>query len=102
MDECGIYGVIQAEDTLSGKLDGIGEIQGRLDTESVLIGSVGFPKCTYPTVYDGTYDVIPKARTMQTLETNRKYMEDDVRVHEIPYYETSNEQGTTVYIANEL
>lgn len=102
MDECGIYGVIQAEDTLIGAVSKGGEIQGRLDTQSTLVGSVGFPKCDYPLPYEGTYDVIPKAYTMQTLATSDKYMEDDVRVHEIPYFETSNVSGTTVYIADEV
>ena len=55
MDECGIYGVIQAEDTLTG----------------------GFPKCDCPLSYEGTYDVIPKAYTMQTLATSDKYMEKE-------------------------
>ena len=102
MDECGIYGVIQAEDTLIGAVSKGSEIKGRLDTQSTLVGSVGFPKCDYPLAYEGEYDVIPKAYTMQTLDTNGKYMEDDVRVHEIPYFETSNVSGTTVYIADEV
>lgn len=102
MDECGISGVLQTTEALFGIVENGGTIRGELQAEGVLIGEVGFPKCTYPAVYDGTYDVIPKAYTMQTLETNRKYMEDDVRVHEIPYFEVSNESGTTCYIANEL
>lgn len=61
MDECGIYGVIQAEDTLIGVVSKGGEISGRLDTQGTLVGSVGFPKCDYPLPYEGTYDVIPKA-----------------------------------------
>lgn len=102
MDECGIYGVIQAEDTLIGAVSNGGKIKGRLDTQSTLVGSVGFPKCNYPSAYEGDYDVIPKAHTMQTLMTDGKYMEDNVRVHEIPYFETSNDSGVTVYIANEI
>jgi len=102
MDECGISGVIQTTEALSGIVESGGTIQGRLSAEGVLIGEVGFPKCQYPATYEGAYDVIPKARVMQTLATNDKYMEDDVRVHEIPYFEVSNEKGTTCYIANEL
>ena len=102
MDECGISGVIQTTEALSGIVNGGGTIQGKLDAEGVLIGEVGFPKCNYPATYEGEYDVIPKAHVMQTLATNEKYMEDDVRVHEIPYFEVSNEKGVTVYIADEL
>ena len=102
MDECGIYGIIRAIDAIEGRVSGSDTLKGRLETQGELVGAVGFPKCDYPTAYDGTYDVIPKAHIMQTLATNDKYMEDDVRVHEIPYFETSNEYGTTCYIANEL
>lgn len=102
MDECGIYGIVYTEDTLSGVIGNGGEIQGKVQDAGVLIGEVGFPKCIYPDIYDGTYDVIPKAHELQTLDTNGKTMEDDVRVHEIPYFETSNTSGITVYIANEL
>ena len=102
MDECGISGVLQTEETLFGIVNGGGTIQGKLVAEGTLIGEVGFPKCQYPATYEGAYDVIPKAHVMQTLATADKYMEDDVRVHEIPYFEVSNEKGTTVYIGNEL
>lgn len=102
MDECGISGVVRTEDALSGIVENGGTIQGKLVAEGTLVGEVGFPKCNYPPVYEGEYDVIPKAYTLQTLETNGKYMEDDVRVHEVPYFETSNPSGTTCYIANEL
>jgi hypothetical protein len=36
------------------------------------------------------------------LQTNGLRMTDDVTVTEIPYYETSNESGITVFIANNL
>lgn len=48
-------------------------------------------------VYTGDYEVIPTS-SVQTLATNDKVMTDDVTVREIPYYETSNVSGTTVYI----
>ena len=102
MDECGINGIVQTIDSIKGNLGGSEQIKGHLESQGTLVGEVGFPKCDYPAVYDGEYDVIPKAWEMQTLATNDKYMEDDVRVHEIPYYETSNEHGTTCYIADEL
>ena len=102
IDECGISGVVRTIDTLSGSVNGGGEIYGKVESGGMLIGSVGFPKCNYPPLYDGEYDVIPKAHIMQTLETDGKTMEDDVRVHEIPYWETSNVSGTTVYIADTL
>lgn len=53
-------------------------------------------------VYTGTYEVTPKANTEQTLQTAGKQLLENVTVHEVPYYETSNISGTTVYIAQEV
>lgn len=47
--------------------------------------------------YSGSYEVIPKTEA-QILATTDKLMRDDVIVYAIPYYETSNVSGTTVYI----
>ena len=47
--------------------------------------------------YHGAYEVIPDTE-VHILPTANKTMEGDVTVREIPYYETSNVQGTTVYI----
>jgi len=52
-------------------------------------------------VYRGEYVVTPKKDQQTILETKEKLMADDVTVLKIPYYETSNESGLTVYIAGE-
>ena len=40
---------------------------------------------------------------MQTLPTAQKYMEKDLTVNGIPYYQTSNaSNGETVYIGTEV
>ena len=60
-------------------------------------GAIGYD------TYDGPYEVIPMAHTMQVLETENKLMTENVLVHEIPYWETSNPQGgNTVYIGGDL
>ena len=48
-------------------------------------------------LYAGPYTVVPD-QSMQVLETDKKNMAANVIVEPIPYYETSNEKGTTVYI----
>lgn len=53
-------------------------------------------------IYDGEYIVSPSAHHETILETTNKLMEDDVVVLQIPYYETSNVSGYTVYIADNL
>lgn len=52
--------------------------------------------------YNGPYEVTPRAYNKIILETDNKLMKDDVLVNEVPYYETSNISGNTVYIANVL
>jgi hypothetical protein len=52
--------------------------------------------------YDGEYEVTPKT-TAQTLETSQRFLEKNVEIKEIPYFETSNlAGGETVYIAKEI
>jgi hypothetical protein len=54
-------------------------------------------------LYDGPYEVTPKAWEAQTLATKDKLMEEDVTVFKIPYYETSNIfDGLTVFIAEDI
>ena len=50
--------------------------------------------------YEGDYVVIPKADAATVLPTKDKTMQDDVTVQKIPYYETANPTGDTVYIAS--
>ena len=62
---------------------------------SVVVSGEGIP-------YKGEYVVIPKAYSETVLETDGYTMHDDVTVTKIPYYETGNEYGDTVYIADEV
>ena len=52
--------------------------------------------------YTGEYTVVPKANAPTVLETAGKTLSKDVTVTKIPYYETSNPTGDTVYIASEV
>lgn len=53
--------------------------------------------------YDGEYEVVPQAHGAVTLETAQKYMDANVTVTKIPYFETSNATGgETAYIASEV
>lgn len=54
------------------------------------------------TPYTGDYIVTPKAHAQTVLPTKRKLMTDDITVLEIPYWETTNPNGKTVYIAEEV
>ena len=83
MDECGIYGVLHTIDGISGVVQGSGEIQGQLNTEGVLVGSVGFPNCPWPDEYTGAYEVTPTQST-QILNTADLVMSDNVVINPIP------------------
>lgn len=53
-------------------------------------------------VYEGNYTVTPNIEG-QILETASKYMEKNVQVKSIPYFETTNASGgDTVYIGKDV
>ena len=52
--------------------------------------------------YEGEYVVIPRANDSVVLETRDKLLTDDVTVTKVPYYQTHNETGETVFIASEV
>ncbi len=56
----------------------------------------------YGADYEGVYTVVPKAKTPTVLPTNGRTLADNITVQKIPFYETSNVSGETVYIANEV
>lgn len=66
-----------------------------------LKGRIRIGKGAAAETYDGEYIVTPMPYESQTLETNNKLMLDDVTVNAIPYYETSNISGITIYIGGE-
>lgn len=84
---------------LHGELSGVETLNGSLSAYAHLTGSVTIPPEIETEPYDGSYIVTPKAREAQILATADKKMIEDVIVLSVPYYETSNESGHTVYIA---
>lgn len=61
----------------------------------ISVGGGGVP-------YKGDYIVAPKPFSSTTLETRGRTLSDDVTVLEIPYFETSNVSGLTIYIGSEV
>lgn len=60
--------------------------------EVVIVGGEELP------TYQGETDITPKPREDILLETANTRVLDNIIVREIPYYETSNISGKTVYI----
>lgn len=75
-------------------------ISGVLTNQSSIVGTLSVGSSAY-TSYEGAYDIVPKI-TNQELATRNKVMNDNVRISEIPYFETSNEYGDTIYIGSEV
>ena len=77
-----ITGTIEnVENTISGQLSIINTISGKISNLK-----------TYP-VYNGAIEITPIANLDILLETEDKIVTDNIIVHEIPYYQTSNLSG---------
>ena len=86
---------LSAELTILNRLAGDMDIVERLDGE---LGIIQRGANVDP--YTGEYTVVSRVFEEQTLPTKRKFLTDEITVLEIPYIETSNEYGKTVFIGN--
>ena len=102
MDICKeIKGIVHINEAVQGIVLTDGAIGGKISADGYIQGILGYRQCHEVLKYGGEYDVIPKTYA-QHLDTDNKLMEEDVTVRAIPYYETSNVNGTTVYIGSEI
>lgn len=86
--------MITAKQALTGNVAGKHELQGGVNVGGVIKEE--------PDYYEGEYEVTPSTE-QKVLETKQKFMEDDVTVRKIPFYEVTNETGgTTVTIGREV
>ena len=84
---------------LKGSFDVYGVLSGELSPMPQLDGQLSI-HTTYD-VYTGETDIIPKAYQDQILNTANKLVTQNILVHKVPYIETHNDSGVTVYIAKE-
>ena len=82
---------------LSGTLNARPTLRGSLSPDEGLSTKLNVVTRTDAEVYDGDYEIVPSTDG-ETLPVNRKVMAHNIVFKAIPYYETSNEHGTTVYI----
>lgn len=75
---------------------------GEMTLVNQMDGDMGAFMPIVPDQYTGDLTVTPKAWEEQVLETAFKTMPGNVVVLEVPYWETSNPNGQTVYIASEV
>lgn len=88
--------------TITCNIDSIPQIQGSIATTHTIVANVQIPDIIHTEIYDGQYEIDPKAYTATILNTSGKTLLDNVTVKKIPYFETSNLSGYTVYIASEV
>lgn len=87
--------------SVSGKISDGGKMRGSISSAGTIGGAIsaGAPR----NVYSGVYEITPKTNKDVVLETAKKYMEQDITVLKVPFYQVSNEQGgITVYIGDEV
>lgn len=120
--EARLFGTVERNGSLKGRIKNtarlVGTIEsnrslkGRIINEARLVGNIGRnknlkgriviqPNKTGHDEYIGSYEVIPKIAD-QLLPTKEKYLQDDIKIKSIPYYEVSNNNGgITVIIGGE-
>ena len=77
-------------------------LTGRLALIGGLTGKLASASTVHTEVYDGPYEATPMT-VSQTLNTKEKYMNDNVSIRSIPYFDVSNMSGgSTVYIGTEI
>lgn len=77
-------------------------IKGELNKKHSLTCNFSLPvmQSSIEDIYYGPYEVIPRSRE-QVLYTKDRILTNNVSVKKIPYYETSNQTGKTIYIGGE-
>ena len=88
--------------TIIADLSDIECLTAEILSEVDVSGDVSIPTHIEYGRFSGPYEITPRAHEDVVLETNGLLMDDDVTVKKIPYFETSNLSGYTVYIANEV
>ena len=68
---------------LTGVLTAGSTLKGTLTKPGMLTGSLTVPEYVYPPEYVGEYEITPGAETI-TLETNEKYLRNNITINPIP------------------
>ena len=95
-----LCGTINSTPTITGTISGgrVGNLQGVIQSNGTITGRIAIGGVEE--TYNGSYEVTPKVYP-QSLHTKNKVMKENISILEIPYYETSNLSGKTVYIGGE-
>ena len=102
-DNFGLTGSLSSNNVLVGQLISQGlNLQGGLSTDNILMeGIITIPPEIPTDTYEGEYTIVSKPFETNEIQTQGLKMRKNIVVSEIPYYETSNVSGYTVYIGGE-
>lgn len=92
----GLAAVIDPIPHLYGSISSVAGLSGRLSGTPMLSGAITLT-ASDAEPYTGAYEISPSVSD-QVLPVRSKKMVSDLIVSAIPYYETSNPTGTTIYI----
>lgn len=96
-----ITGALATSDCLCGELVSSATISGAITSTDTISGEIIIPPEKYIDPYTGSYTVVSKPFEDEVLKTMNHQMTRNITVLKIPYYETSNLSGKTVYIGGE-
>ena len=75
---------------------------GKYCEDNIVVNAVSNGGSADVETYEGVYEVTPKTEA-QTLETANKFLENNISVFAIPYFDVSNTAGgRTIYIGREV
>lgn len=84
---------------LTGVMTAGGTLKGTLTKPGTINGSLTVPQYVYPPAYGGTYEITPNNET-QILETNEKYLNNNITINPIPNnYGLITWNGTTITVS---
>lgn len=93
-----IKGAINDRQSIHGAISSNGMLSGSVKKSDNMSAVVGIYEGMNPEKYDGEYNFTSTVEGDTVVDTKFKFLRDNITVGKIPYYETSNPTGTTVYI----
>ena len=93
-----ISGEIQKRADISGSVNGISKISGEVNPEKHMDASVSLFGDKEPIRYSGDHEFTANTEEDYSVDTKFKMMSSNIVIKKVPYFETSNPTGTTIYI----
>lgn len=92
-----LQGMIHESQNIKGSVHSVSNITGSVISTNNLSYTTNLDNSSALPNYTGAYTIIPTVDD-QPLETKNKVLRENILVKSIPYFQTSNEFGDTVYI----